>query len=601
MMQQMRQNMPLILWILVFAFVATIVFSWGMGGFKEKQKAGIIGVINGQEIKYDYYEQLVQRRVANYTEQTGSEPLEQTMVDIRNQVWDSIVRDILMASEANRLGIVVTNAEVADQVMNNPPDFIYQNEYFQTDGRFDIRKYHAFLQNPSNKSQVLFLEENYRQTLLERKLLLRVMGSVEVTDWELRRRFEERNMMGEAKYLIFPVDSMRVDSALVTEDLIQQYYYEYLDDYSVSEKRRIVMVQFDNVTSHEDSAAVDDLTEEIETRLKEGDDFGFLALIYSDHHTAPDSGKLDWMPIKQLEAMSDSAVQATEPGNFTGPIVNRYGVHFYLVEDRKIIDGESKSRIRIIQLKYMPSADTKDIIRNKAMNFAEEIKLGDFNLIAEAYEVTPDTSGLFDRESGFIPGLGRMKSASEFSFENPLGATSEVYPLRDGWLIFKLIEITPRHHKPIDEIRDDLFTEIYHNMQLEEAKAECEEFCDGIADKKRWTEAAEDAGLEIMETENPFRFKDYVKNVGRDYTFTAVLFRAEVGELVGPLVGKQGCYLIELTEKTPFDSTEFYSNMDEHKPELVQKKRELIFTEWYEWLQKRATIKDYRYLYLKIM
>ncbi|NQS97266.1 MAG: SurA N-terminal domain-containing protein [candidate division Zixibacteria bacterium] len=601
MMQQMRRNMPLILWILVFAFIATIIFSWGMGGFQEKQKAGIIGVINGQEIKYDYYEQMVQRQVSIYTEQTGSEPVDQTMVDIQNKVWDDIVRNILMTKEAERLGLAVTNAEVADQVLNSPPDFIYQNEYFQTNGQFDIRKYHAFLQNPANTDQVLFLEENYRQTLLERKLLLQVMGSVEVTDWELRRRFEERNTMGKAKFLFFPADSMKADSALVTDDLMQQHYYEHLDDYLVTEKRRIVLVEIENETSHEDSVVVNEMAEEIEASLKDGEDFGFLAAIYSDHHTAPDSGNLDWMPIKQLEAMSDSAVQATEPGNFTGPIINRYGLHFYLVEDRKMIDGELKSKIKIIQLKYMPSADTKDIIRNKAMNFAEEIKLGDFNLIAKAYGVAPDTSGFFDRESGFIPGLGKMKSASEFAFENPLNTTSEVYPIRIGWLVFKLIDIEPQHYKPVDEIKDELFDDICRKMQLEAAKAECEGFYDKLVDKERWVESAESAGLEIKVTENPFRFKDYIKDVGRDYTFTAVLFRAEVGELVGPLMGKQGCYLIELTERTPFDSTEFYSNIDEHLPKLVQKKRELVFTEWYEWLKKRAKIEDYRYLYFKIM
>ena len=43
MMTQLRSQLKLIMWILVFAFLGTIVFSWGMGGFKGRQETGVIG------------------------------------------------------------------------------------------------------------------------------------------------------------------------------------------------------------------------------------------------------------------------------------------------------------------------------------------------------------------------------------------------------------------------------------------------------------------------------------------------------------------------------------------------------------------------------
>ena len=57
-MTQMRRSMPLILWILVFAFIGTIIFSWGMGGFEERVKPGIVGIINGKEISQEFYDVL---------------------------------------------------------------------------------------------------------------------------------------------------------------------------------------------------------------------------------------------------------------------------------------------------------------------------------------------------------------------------------------------------------------------------------------------------------------------------------------------------------------------------------------------------------------
>ena len=594
--------MPLILWILVFAFMATIVFSWGMGGFKEKVKSGVLGIVEGEEISYDYYEQMVERQAAMHTQQYGQEPADQVLVEIRNSVWDNIVRSILVRKEAQRMGIIVTNAEVADQVMNYPPDFLVQNEFFQTDGQFDIRKYRAFLQNPANREQVIFLEENYRQTMLERKLLLKVMGTVEVTDAELRRRFEERNVQGKAKFLMFSADSTELDSSVISDDMMEEYYYANLDQYYLPDKKRIVYAEFTNETSYEDSVDVEELAQEIKTELQRGEDFGYLAVIYSDHHTAPDSGDLGWIPQMQLEQESDSAVQATEPGNFTGPIINRYGVHFYLVEDRGMQDGEMKSKLRIIQLKYMPSADTQDIIRNQAMNFAEEIKERDFVQVCQAYNMEACSSGFFDRQSGFIPGLGKHKAASEFCFEKLVGATSEIYPLRNGWLVFKIIEEEPKHYKPLEEVRKDVFTKLYRQKKLDVAEAQCEEFIASLGgDISHWEEAAIEAGLEIKETENFFRFKDFVRDVGRDYNFSSVLFRMEVGGVMGPLIGKNGCYLVELTDKKPIDEQEFEENKNEHLPELEQNKREMVYKTWYSWLLNKSNIEDFRYMYYRRM
>ena len=601
MMNQMRQNMPLILWILVIAFVLTIIFSWGMGGFEDQEKPGVIGIIADQEITYEFFQSVIEQQIAQYTQRTGVEPQDQTIRDIRNQAWDGLIREILLNKEAERVGISVSDPEIVDQVNNNPPQFIQTAEYFQTDGQFDYDKYQAFLHHPQNKDQVIYLEETYRRTLLERKLLNHVGSSVHVTSNELLRRFEEKNITAKADYLFFSADTMPVDSNSIMDEEIEKYYYAHLSEFSVPEKRRMIFTRFDNETSAADSDEVMELADDIRKRLDNGEDFSYLALIYSDHHTSPDSGKLDWIPKGQIEQAADTILWKTPVGEYFGPIYTNYGAHFYKTLAREMQSGELKSDVQIIQLKFMPSADTKDITANKAASFAEDIKENDFNAVAASYNASVDTSGYFERSGSFIPGLGKLVSEVEWVYENPVGSTSDVYPLRNGWLVFKVIDKVEKHISPIGEVEEKIVRSIFKEKQAEAAFRALSDFYNNLTEKEQWRKEAESAGFTVSSTDREFRFGDFVKTVGRDYVFTSSVFRAKPGELYGPVKGLNGSFILELTELNPIDYTAFEKGKMEHLPELLQSKQEIAFERWYEALKSRYKIEDFRYRFYRMM
>jgi peptidyl-prolyl cis-trans isomerase D len=596
MLTQLRKSMPLILWILIIAFVATIVFSWGMGGFSEKTKPGIVGYIEGKEVTKDFYDKMIEQEMETQERNTGVRPEEGTERETLSKVWNSLIEETLIAKEIERRGLTVSDSEIVGAMLNSPFDFVQSSEYFQTDGSFDRNKYLSFLRDPRNREQVIFWEQSYRQTLLKQKLIFQVISTVQATSYELRARFEERNVMGQAKYAMFAVDSMKVDSSEISKQKIEEYYYEHLKDYRVPEKRRIIFAKIDNIASMEDSADVRNLAQEIKQRLNKGEDFGALAFEHSDHHTAPDSGYLGWMPKLRLEFTSDSLVWLTKVGHYVGPFETRYGIHFYLVMDRGKREGELQSELRILQLKFLPSSDTKDMIANRMESFSQDIKKADFVQTAKAYDLEVDTSGYFE-EGEFIPGIGKIRSAVDYAFNNPLGSTSMNYPLRNGWLVFKLIEIQPAHNRSLEEVQSEIFYTLWNEKKKDLAITKCKEFLQGLNDKTNWEKAAQEKGIPVFETENEFRFNDYVKNVGRDLAFTSVLLRSEVGQLNGPIAGENGCYLIEITHKTPIDTVVFEEGKLENLQKLNQSKQEMAYKDWLSDLKNKAKIKDLRYLY----
>ena len=598
MMNKMRQHMPLILWILVIAFIGTIVFSWGMGGFKEKQKPGIVGIIEGREISYDYMEQLVDQQYQSYYANSDSEPPESARRDIRNQVWEQLLRETIVHKEAERLHITVSDQEVIHQIRNYPPQFFIELEAFQTDGIFDIEKYRQFLQNPRNVNQVIMLEQSYRQTLFERKLYLLVANTVNVTEAEMRRRFEERNVQGRARFIQFPADEIEVDSSIIGDDEITDYYYTHLDEYFVPEMRRVLFIEFENKTTPEDSAAVLDLGYELYDRIKRGDDLAELARVYSDHHTAPDGGELGYVPRKRLEADADKAVWSAKVGDLIEPIVNRYGFFIYRVDDSMLVEGEEKRKLSLIQLKFMPSPETKDNVLNMAQNFIEEAREFGFIVAATAYGIEVDTSGYFEQLQ-FVPGIGKLKSVVDYAFAYPKRTVSDLYPLRKGWLVLQVDDIQNEHNKPLEEVREEIFDELYRQRQFEAAGEQYLAFYEKISDPAKWEDSAEAEGLEVQETEKLFTFNGYVPETGRDLAFTSTLLNSEVGELVGPVKGKKGYYLLSYIEKTSIDIAIYNEGLEENRRMMLQNKQEIIYKAWYEDLLANADIEDYRYLYYR--
>jgi hypothetical protein len=101
MLDTMRKIQKYVMWIVAVTFIGTIVFSWGMGGFKSRQdmvEKGIIGNINGEPVMVQQFQQLVEEEYRKAREQEKADDLnEYRRSMIRDQVWQNLVRERLLA------------------------------------------------------------------------------------------------------------------------------------------------------------------------------------------------------------------------------------------------------------------------------------------------------------------------------------------------------------------------------------------------------------------------------------------------------------------------------------------------------------------------
>jgi peptidyl-prolyl cis-trans isomerase D len=121
----------------------------------------------------DEFNDLMTTEQRNYAENYGTEMSEDDLINAQDTIISGRIDQILETNEANRLGLIITDSEVADTIS--------QEYLFQKDGEFDYDTYKDFLDNYMGYSEAAY-ENMIRQGLLTQKLREVVTDAVKVTE-----------------------------------------------------------------------------------------------------------------------------------------------------------------------------------------------------------------------------------------------------------------------------------------------------------------------------------------------------------------------------------------------------------------------------------
>ncbi|MCX8010119.1 MAG: SurA N-terminal domain-containing protein, partial [Ignavibacteria bacterium] len=282
-MTKMRDSMPVILFALVILFLITIVFDWGMNylGLRSQGQNPVIATVNGRDITYQEFNQIVDRARENQKAQTGKDIEEDQIESFRQQVWDVYLNQILVEQQIEKWGIKVTDDEVRNIILGeNPPDFLKRN-FIDSLGNFNRSIYEQALMDPRNKEALIQAEDAVKQQQLQEKLNSLVSASVVITEGEVKNKFYEQNVKAEAQYVLFDPNLIPDNKVTVTDDDLKKYYEENLDKYKVEASRKLKYVIFREQPTKSDSEAVYKGLLAIAEEAKGDSDFASLVKIYS--------------------------------------------------------------------------------------------------------------------------------------------------------------------------------------------------------------------------------------------------------------------------------------------------------------------------------
>ena len=328
MMAKMRSLAPAFILTVGGLFVLFMVISdsnvlEALGGGGRTNK---IGTVNGESITYQEFQNAVDQQIESQKKQTGTDLDENQLEQLRNQVWDAVVTQKIIAGLIKKYGITVSDQEVRDIILGeNPPEFLKKN-FIDSLGNFNRQLYEDALFDSRNKDALVQAEELVRQSRLTQKLQSMILASVTVGEDEVKRRYIEQNTNIEADFALVDQSLVSDNDIKVTDEDLKTYYDENLNKYKVPPQRKLKFVLFKNVPSSEDSQIVFKNLENVKRTISEGDTLGFeqLVKIYSETPFSRDT-----VSVQSLTPEVVSAFDKSSAGSVLGPFATAQGYVLY--------------------------------------------------------------------------------------------------------------------------------------------------------------------------------------------------------------------------------------------------------------------------------
>jgi peptidyl-prolyl cis-trans isomerase D len=520
-------------------FIFLIIFDWGFdisgrkGGSRHQE---VLGSVNGKEIKYKVFSELVRRTVENQKKQQNSEVDAETERQIRSQVWNQIIDEQLFEQEIDRLGISVSDQEIRDIVMGpNPPEYLMQ-QFKDSTGTFQREAYQSAMMDPQNKQILIQVEESIRQEQKRMKLQSLLLATTAVSESEIKQRFIDNNVTLNANYVLFDINRLVPDSAVtVTDDDLKDQYESHPSDFQAKASRKVKYVFFNLNASAEDTAAVENDIKSYLDQAKSGAmDFTELAKTYSEIPVTD-----VFFKHGELSKQKETAVFSAKKGEIVGPIRDNDGIHLIKIIDQRqgkteyvkcshillnLVAGPDSVKViqkaRTLLAQARSGVDFAKLVRENSQDYGTAIRDGDLGWASKERYVKPFADAAFNTQVGGIVGPVRTQF---------------------GWHIIK---VTGRDKREIKII--DLAMKVRASGETVETVSQNVQDFAYLAKDEGFEKAAENSKYQVLETPE-FQKTGSVPGIGQNDAVVSFAFSNKLGEISEPINVKDGVIVIKVS------------------------------------------------------
>ncbi len=593
MFAELRQRTKTILWIVIVAFVGLMVFVWGMDLRRRSgPESGIIGRVEKQRITLQEYRNELANLRARYYEIEKRRPDQQTEKEIAERAWKNIIQRRLLQREIDRYAMTVTPEEVEFELRTNPPDFVRAQPVFQTNNKFDHKKYLAALDDPSYDFTPLVLYIS--QILPIQKIQRYISSSVRVTTNEVKDLLTVLQERVEISFVtIDPTRDVREELPSPTEEDLRSFFAEHKEELRRPERRKLDYIEIRKVASVDDERYAREKIEEAYELIKAGEPFEEIARDFSDDpRSAEQGGDIGWIMRGFLEASLDSAIFSLPIGEMSKVIRGKRGFYIFLVEERKEDAPRPSAKVRAIMTAIEPSPMTIEQLRTQAQEIAERAKKKGIEKAASEFGYEVKRSEGFSLDE-IRMGFGISKEDAEAIF---VAKQNQILGPIEGSNAFYLVqigEIEPSRIPDFEEVRSFIESKWRYEMRKKKARVIAERVRSMIDQGLSLEEAAKRNGLNVEKTP-PFDRMAVVPGIGGKNEVIATAFVLREGETSRVLEASDHYYIIRVDKKHPVDFTTFQSNQMGYKFSLMMNKQQSLLNQWLENLTKTAKVEDYR-------
>ena len=496
-----------------------------------------VGSVNGKDITYAEFTKAVDQQKENQKNQSGQDIDEDNMDQFRDQVWDAVVTQTLIAEQVKKFGITVSDEEIKDVILgDNPPQFLKQN-FVDSTGRFNRQAYDQAIMDPRNKQPLIQAEEYVRQNRLNEKLQSLLLASITVGENEIRRKFEDQNISMNAQFALVDINQFPDADFKITDDDLKKYYDNNTDKYHIDAQRKLKFVSFPFIASSEDSAIVKRSLETILAKMQKSDTLSlkWAVNMYSSYPYSKDTMAINTLPASAIDKLANSA-----PGTLVGPVASNEGMTLYKLVN--VVPGtQTFVKASHILINKYGTDDAKNLA--EAEQVYNQLKSG-ANFEQLAMEKSGDKSN--SAKGGDLGWFTKGMMVPEFEkacFDAKVGEITKPVKTSFG---YHIIKVSGKSDKRF--VVEKTVAPIKPSASTKDSKLSLAQDFSYVADKNGFEKEAELMKYKVTESQ-PFN-KDayYVPGLGQNKNMVTWAFDNSKGKVSEPIKLQAGYYVVEVSD-----------------------------------------------------
>jgi len=620
----MRRHTKGILVKVLVGLIAVVFVFWGVYAIREKPGSKI-AYVNGDLItglEYDAkYREILDALQKQYKEYWNDSLIK--AFQIKQRALNSLIEKRLISQESNRIGLGVTDDEVANAIFTYPA--------FQVNGKFDERKYRTLLNY--NRMEPADFESSIKLELLGKKIQNFIKCFFPTTDMEIMNyysyqkekvnigfvSFNPRDFKGKTEvkqdekeayfkahkekyripekikiaYLVLdPSDFL--DKVSITEKEISDYYELNQEGFKNPKKikARHILLKVSPDASESENKETKERALSLLKRLKNGEDFAALAKKYSQGPTASRGGDLGYFTRGKMVKPFEKLAFSLKKGEIGGPVKTRFGWHIIRVDDIKEATVKTFSEVRNQIVTIIKNDISKEMAHERALTLMDQMPYDiDLATYAAQHGLTAKETDYFPKK-GAIPGLGGDERLIKSIFSLKKGETSEIIEHKNKFYIIQVVDTKSSHIPKISEVSDQLDKDFINHLSLIAAKREAEGYLEKLKGGADWSELAKIKGLETDET-GFFTRGDNIPKIGYSSLLSEVSFALSSQNRYPDevFVVNNKVYIIRWLAREELNQESFDKEKDSFKQMYLLMKDRRIFNAWIQSIKEKAEIK----------
>lgn len=561
-MNKMRDKMPLIIIILIVAFLATIVFEWGMNYLGMGGSNEAFAKVNSKEISYQEFERIVDQQVEQMRQQNeGKDIDEATMNQIRDQVWNSLVSQTISQQAIEKYGIKVSDKEILDWIYNRPetlPEPIKKN-FMDSTGVFNAGFYQQALGMKTKEATQFWSQvENYcRETLLSEKLQAVLTEGAVISEADVLDKYKEDNIVANFDYVLLDLNTL-TDTTLFTvnDNELKDFYEKNKSDFKQNESVKLKYILFSDAATAEDSSSMKrDLDLLRKDMLNANIEDSSLIKLINENSTIPFNP--EFQKTNSFKSAVTSFLFNAKPGDVSDVLVTEDGYQVV-----KYLDSKTGEDLYVNATHVLVNFGTDTAAAKiKAQEIYNRIKNGE-DIKVLASELSDDPSAKQNKgDLGWFTKGAMVKEFEEASFSANVGDLVGPVKTNFGFHVIKVLGKEKKEFKVAQMNK----TVVPSSRSKQLVKKKAEEFYSELKKGKILDSMAKENTLQVQ-TSPEIQKDGQVPLAGTNKKVLKTAFDNKINFYTEPVKVQGGYAIYQVMDKKP----EGYQNFDSIKVNIIK-------------------------------